>query len=180
MATPYLGQISMFGGNFAPRGWALCNGQILNIAQNTALFSLLGTYFGGNGIQTFGLPNLISRLPVHIGQGLGLSPYVIGQIGGNPEVTITTPTMPSHIHVLNATKTAATSATIANNLLPGTPTNSRDFYAKPVAGQPAPTQAPFASAVCGMSGGNQPHTNLMPSLCITFIIALQGVYPTRS
>jgi microcystin-dependent protein len=180
MATPYLGQISMFGGNFAPRGWALCNGQILNIAQNSALFSLLGTYYGGNGIQTFALPNLISRLPVHVGQGLGLSPYVLGQNGGATDVTITTQTMPAHTHTFNATTTGASSATIANNLLPAVPNNNRDFYAKPVSGQPAPTPVTQASGVCGTSGGSTPHTNLMPSLCITFIIALQGIYPSRS
>jgi microcystin-dependent protein len=182
MTNVYLGQITGFGGNFAPRMYAFCNGQTLAIAQNTALFSLLGTYYGGNGQTTFQLPNLQSRLPVHMGQGTGLSPYAIGQNGGAPNVTITTQTMPSHNHMLVATSNNATTNTIGNGVLPGQPTAGSPpfFYTVPINGQPAPIPEQLAAGVCGLTGGNQPHANLMPSLCITFLIALQGIYPSRN
>ncbi len=183
MGTPYLGQISMFAGNFAPRGWAMCNGQLLNISQYSALYSLLGTYYGGDGVQTFALPNLISRLPVHIGTGLGLSTYVLGQSAGTDTVTITTQTMPTHTHTLNATQALGTTGTIATNLLPAQPTGpivKPEFYAAAVTGQPPPVPQQMAGGACTPAGGSQPHNNMMPSLCITFIIALQGAYPSRS
>jgi microcystin-dependent protein len=183
MGTPYLGQIATFGGNFAPSGWALCDGQLLSISQYTALYSLLGTYYGGNGTTNFALPNLISRLPVHIGTGLGLSQYVLGQSGGTGAVTLTTQTMPTHTHSLNATQALATSGTIATNLLPAQPTGpiaNPEFYAAPVSGQPPPVPQTMAAGTCTMTGGNLPHTNMMPSLCVTFIIALVGAYPSRS
>src|SRR5271170_1941307 len=104
----YLGQILMVGFNFAPLGWALCNGQILSIAQNTALFSLLGTIYGGDGVSTFALPNLQSRVPIHQGQGTGLSPYVIGSAGGTENVTLLSTQMPSHNHLINVNNTAGT------------------------------------------------------------------------
>jgi microcystin-dependent protein len=183
--TPYLGQIMMFGGNFAPVGFAFCNGQLLNISQNAALFALLGKAYGGNGVQTFGLPNLQSRLPVSQGSGPGLSSYALGQIGGADNVTITTSTMPSHQHLLNATKTIATTATIGNTVLPGQPTvatppNSPSFYAAQGPGQPALIPHTLAAGTVSSTGGSQPHTNLMPSLCITFVIALTGLFPSRS
>ncbi len=180
--TPYLGQISMFGGNYAPQGWAFCNGQLLAINQYQALFSLLGTTYGGNGTQNFALPNLVSRLPVHVGQGLGLSSYALGQVGGADPVTITAQTMPGHTHTLNATQTQANATAIGTSVLPGKPTAGSDprFYAFQPSGQPALTMIALAGGAVGNSGGSQPHTNLMPSLCITFIIALQGVYPSRS
>lgn len=181
--NPFLGQISFFAGNFAPKGSALCNGQLLSISQNAALYSLLGTTYGGDGVQTFGLPNLMSRLPVHVGQGLGLSLYVLGEQTGTPNVTINTSTMPAHTHTLNATQAMATTGTIANNLLPAQPNGpiaNPEFYAAPVSGQPPPVPQVMAGGVCSLSGGSQPHTNMMPSLCISFTIALQGVYPTRS
>jgi microcystin-dependent protein len=184
MSNVYLGQIVMFAGNFAPRGFAFCNGQLLSIAQNTALFSLLGTYYGGNGTTTFALPNLQSRISLHQGQGPGLAYYAIGQSAGAPNVTILTTTMPSHPHVLNATTPQATANTIGNTLLPAQPTASLSgnptFYIHPVQGQPAPVQHTLAAAACGPNGGSQPHSNLMPTLCITFIIALQGIFPSRN
>jgi microcystin-dependent protein len=180
MTNVYLGQITGFGGNFAPRMYAMCNGQTMNIAQNTALFSLIGTYYGGNGTTTFMLPNLQSRLPVHEGQGPGLSPYAIGQSGGAPNVTITSQTMPAHTHMLMATTTQATANTIGNAVLPGQPTagSPPSLYVAP--GTPPPVPEVLASGVCGMAGGSQPHSNMMPSLCITFLIALQGIYPSRN
>lgn len=178
--TPYLGQISMFGGNYAPTGWTFCNGQLMPINQYQALFTLLGTTYGGNGIQNFALPNLISRLPVHVGQGPGLSPYVLGQVGGATDVTITTQTMPAHTHTLNATRSPANANTVGNTALPGTPASPGLFYASTGSGQPALNTYNMATGAVGPAGGSTPHTNLMPSLCITFIIALQGIFPSRS
>jgi microcystin-dependent protein len=183
MAQVYVGQIMMFAGNFAPRGSALCNGQLMSINQNQALFSLLGTSYGGDGIQTFALPNLQSQLPVHQGNGIGLSSYAIGQSGGVASVTIDQTTTPTHTHTLNATQTTANSSTISTGVLPGVPTvanppASPEFYAN--AGAVPLTPNVLAPGVCGQAGGSQPHTNLMPSLCITFVIALNGIFPSRN
>lgn len=181
MSQPFVGQIDMFGGNFAPKGFAFCNGQLLSITQNQALFSLIGTYYGGNGVSTFALPDLQSRLPIHEGQGPGLSNYVIGQPGGAPQVTLTLSQIPQHQHMLNAAPVAANATKIATNVVPATATGASTplFYAHPINGQPAPTPRALAAGVCGMAGQSQSHSNLMPSLCITFLIALQGLYPSR-
>jgi microcystin-dependent protein len=186
MAQPYLSQITMFAGNFAPKYYALCNGQLLAINQYQALFSLLGTQFGGNGVQNFGLPNLQSGLPVGMGQGPGLSNYIIGQIGGTPNVTLNQSTVPTHQHFMQAVSNAGatTGSAVSNAVLPGNPSNlgtNAYLYANPPrSGQPALIPTPLAAGVCSQQGNNQPHSNLMPSLCITFIIALAGVYPTRN
>jgi len=182
MSNVFVGQIVMFGGNFAPRGFALCNGQLLAIYQNQALFALIGTTYGGNGIQNFALPNLVSRLPLDWGQGAGLSNYALGQNGGVTSVTITTESMPLHMHTLNATKTQAGASTISNTVLPGMPTvgTPPEFYATQVQGQPPDVPHKMAAGVVGNMGNSQPHTNLMPSLCISFVIALQGIFPSRS
>ena len=181
MSNAFLGQITMFGGNFAPRGWAFCNGQLLPIAQNDALFTLIGTTYGGDGITTFALPNLQSRLPIHFGQGPGLSAYQMGQAAGVPNVTLTVQQLPAHSHFLDATTVAATSTTIANNLVNATVIGDSNplFYWTPQQGE-TPAPVPMAQQACGISGGNMPHDNLMPSLCITFIIALQGIFPSRN
>lgn len=181
MSNAYLGQISMFGGNFAPRGWAYCNGQLMPIAQNDALFSLIGTTYGGDGVTTFALPNLQSRLPVHFGQGPGLSAYQIGQAAGTPNVTLTVQQLPGHNHTIEATTAPATSLTIGQDMLTGEVTGDSNalLYWTPQQGQ-QPTPRKMAPAVCGLSGGSLPHENLMPSLCITFIIALEGIYPSRN
>jgi microcystin-dependent protein len=181
MTDQFLGQISMCGFNFPPKGWALCNGQTMSIQQNTALFSLLGTFYGGNGVTTFALPNLQSQLPVHQGQGTGLSPYVIGQTAGAANVTLIQSQIPQHNHTLNATTTVATASTISNTSLPGQPTvPSADpaFYANP--GTPALIPNLLAPAACGTAGSSLPHLNQMPSLGVTFIIALQGIFPTQN
>jgi microcystin-dependent protein len=179
MTNAFLGQISMFGGNFAPRSTAFCNGQTLAIAQNQALFSLLGTTYGGNGQTTFALPNLQSSLPVHQGQGQGLSNYVLGQAGGTPTVTIDQSTMPIHTHVLQATKSDATSAAITDTMLPAKPTVAgAEFYA--LQGSPLDVPQTLNASVCGTAGGSQAHSNLMPSLCVSFIIYLQGIFPSRN
>jgi microcystin-dependent protein len=183
MTQAYLGQITMFGGNFAPVGTALCNGQLLSIQQNAALFALLGTTYGGDGVSTFALPNLQSQVPVHQGNGNGLSSYVIGQAGGVANVTILATTTPTHTHTLNATQTTANSATISTGVLPGVPTAanppaSPEFYANPGAVPLTPNL--LATGVCGTAGGSLPHTNQMPTLGITFVIALQGIFPSRN
>ncbi|MDO8878242.1 MAG: tail fiber protein [Pseudolabrys sp.] len=182
MSNVYLGQIMMFGGNFAPKGFAFCNGQLLSIQQNAALFSLLGTAYGGNGVQNFALPNLQSNLPVHQGTGPGLSTYPLGQPGGSPSVTLTTPTIPQHNHFLVATGLTATETAIGPGVLPGAPTGSNmpTFYAPSGHDLPPVVQEILDQSACSLTGGNQPHTNLMPSLCITFVIALQGVFPARN
>jgi microcystin-dependent protein len=183
MASPYLSQITMFGGNFAPKNYALCNGQLLSIQQNAALFSLLGTMYGGNGVNNFALPNLQSALPMSFGQGSGLSNYTQGQVGGFTSVTLTQQTVPSHQHFMMATKSpAATAAAISNTVLPGAPPASgAELYANPPTGsQPPLIPHALAAATCSTVGNNQSHTNMMPSLCITFCIALSGVFPSRN
>jgi microcystin-dependent protein len=183
MSNAFLGQITMFGGNYAPRNTAFCNGQTLGIAQNTALFSLLGTTYGGNGSTTFMLPNLQSRVSIHQGQGTGLSAYTLGQTAGSASVTINQSTLPIHQHALNATQAIADSPTIASNKLPGQPTvgNPPAFYAFQ-GPPPLPTLVPHPmnAAACSTVGGSQGHSNLMPSQCITFVIFLQGIFPSRN
>jgi len=182
MSNVFLGQIMMFGGNFAPRTFAFCNGQLLSIAQNSALFALLGTTYGGDGVTTFALPNLQSRLPIHQGTGTGLSNYQLGQAAGSPEVTITQSTMPQHTHVLNASTTNATAVAISGTVVPGQPTGSTAplFYASQQPNQPAPVPQLMDPRACSIAGNGLPHSNLMPSLCISFVIALQGVFPSRN
>jgi len=182
MSTPFLGQISMMTFNFPPKGWAFCNGQLLPISQNQALFALLGTFYGGDGRSNFGLPNLQGQVPIHMGQGSGLSSYALGQTGGQAAVTIGATTMPEHSHTFNATTTSATAPAIADDLLPATPTIANgSLYA---VSQPSPNPAlvaqQLAAASCGPTGGSQPHSNLMPSLTISFVIALQGVFPSQN
>jgi len=183
MATPFLGQITMLACNFAPKGYALCNGQLLQISQNQALFSLLGTFYGGDGTRTFALPNMQSSLPVSFGQGAGLSNYNLGQTGGVADVTVQQAQVPIHNHAFMAsTSTANTNASaIASTLVPGTPSvASAEFYGNPNPNQPALVAAPMAAGACAVVGQSQAHTNLMPSLCITFVIALQGIFPSRN
>jgi microcystin-dependent protein len=180
MSSMYLGQISMFGFNFAPKGWALCNGQIMNIQQNAALFSLLGTQFGGNGVQTFALPNLQARTPICEGQGLGLSSYVMGQVGGSTTVTLLQNNLPQHNHTFNATKTTASSANLSSNIA-ATPTvgSPPALYAASKPGASL-TLLPLNAGACGITGQSQPHSNMMPSLTINFCIALIGIFPSRN
>ena len=171
--NPYLGEIRIFAGNFAPRGWASCDGQLLAISSNTALFSLLGTYYGGNGETTFALPDLRSRAPIHQGQGLGLSPYEIGQNGGTENVTVTTQQMPHHNHSINTFDGPGGSSHPANAILASTSTD-KEYTASASDGSTLNPQA-FSQV-----GSNQPHNNLEPYLCVTFIIATQGIYPSRN
>jgi len=177
MSSPFLGQIVMFGGNFAPTGFALCNGQLLAISQNTALFSLLGTFYGGNGTSNFALPDLRGSVPVHMGQGPGLSQYVLGQTGGTPNVTLTAATMPAHGHVFNASTANATGSS-PSGLVPAKPTAAN--AAAYAVSQSAPALAPQTMNTSSVAGGSQPHNNMMPTLFITFIIALTGIFPARN
>ena len=173
MVQPYIGEVRMFGGNFAPVTWAFCNGQSMSISEYSALFNLIGTTYGGNGTTTFNLPNLQGRLCVGMGQGPGLSNYAIGQAGGTETVTPTTAQMPSHIHTLSATTTTSTLGTPGGNLTGKAP-SGRMYTASP-----GETTGNLNVNSCSLTGGNQPHTNLMPSLCVSFIIALFGIYPSQ-
>lgn len=168
MSEPYIGEIRMFAGNFAPRGFALCNGQILAIAQNTALFSLIGTTYGGNGVTTFQLPDLRGRAPIHQGQGPGLSQYELGQAAGAETITLITQEIPAHRHAFVGSGGGGSSP--AGELL-GTPSGDDIFTSGPVSG---------ALAGVSTAGGGEPHDNVMPSVVINFIIALQGVFPSRN
>jgi len=167
MAQPYIGEIRIFGGNFAPVSWAICDGSLIPITQNETLFNLIGTTYGGDGVTTFALPNLQSRSPVHQGGG-----YVLGQAGGVETVTLTTAQIPAHTHVPQA-------STGAN----GPPLNSPasnvwSGWTGAQYGSQAPTLALDPSAV-GPTGGSQAHDNMVPFQVITFIIALYGVYPSQ-
>ena len=180
MSSPFVAEIRMFGFNFAPVGWAQCNGQLLPISQNTALFSLLGTQYGGNGESTFALPNLQGSAPVAAGQGPGLSAYDLGQPGGTESITLLSSEMPAHAHFLNAVGSNATAAAPANANLAkgrystGTTAGAVAFYT---------TQAPNVQMnpqAVGASGSGFPHNNCMPYMVVNFCIALQGVFPPRS
>ena len=171
---PFVGEIRIFAGNFAPKGWAFCNGQLLPISQNTALFSLLGTFYGGDGKSNFALPNLQGNVPIHQGQGPGLSSRVIGETGGAENVTLIQTEMPSHSHGTLGKDASGGLASPQGNVwgpLPGrTPPNT---YSSAVPNTP---MHPFA---LGPNGGSLPHNNMSPYLAMTFIIALQGVFPPR-
>ena len=179
---PYIGEIRPFAFNFAPAGWATCNGQLLPIAQNTALFSLLGTYYGGDGRSTFGLPNLGSSIAIGSGQGNGLSLYDLGETGGLVSVTLDNTNMPSHSHTMpassvNANKQPAPTPTtyLGATGQRGQPLN---VYINPAGQQAAPVNM-LTNAV-SFTGGNLPHNNLAPYLVITYCISLRGVFPPRS
>ena len=174
MANPYLGEIRMFAGNFAPANWALCNGQLMSIQQNAALFAILGTTYGGDGIQTFGLPNLQSRVPIHWGQGLGLSQYVIGEMTGTENVTILQSNLPQHTHLLNAVSGGGNQAGPGNNYLAVESTGTSLNYSN---SSPNATMNPNT---VGLTGQNIPINNIQPVLAVTFIIALSGIFPSRN
>ncbi len=172
MAEPFVGEIRMFAGNFAPRGWALCDGQLLAVSQNDALFSLLGTIYGGDGRTTFGLPDLRGRVPLHMGTGPGLSQRRIGSNGGSEEVTLTVNELASHNHNAQAAAAPADSE-VATNRVFALGETSQPIYRNEAA------DWSFDSSMVQNTGGGQSHVNLMPTLCINFIIALVGIYPSR-
>jgi microcystin-dependent protein len=180
MTQPYLGEIRMFGGNFAPRSNALCAGQLMSIAQNSALFSLLGTAYGGNGTQTFALPDLRGRVPINQGNGPGLTPRVIGEQAGSENVTILQTTTPAHNHVVNATTDIGNLTGPSEKAIPAEPTDGTNPGTLYVVPPNTITPVAMAPQAVTLTGGSQPHTNMMPTLCITFIIALQGIFPSRN
>jgi microcystin-dependent protein len=172
MTDPFVAEIRIFGFNFAPRGWAFCDGQILPISQNTALFSLLGTTYGGDGKSNFALPNLQGSVPLHAGQGPGLSLYDLGQMGGSETVTLLQSEVPTHTHALNASASEAGATAPGGQLLAAGAGIAE--YAPPGA------TATLAPQMVEPVGGSQPHNNMQPSLTLSFCIALQGVYPPRT
>lgn len=172
MSEPFIGQISIVGFQFAPRGWALCNGQLLPINQNQALFSILGTTYGGNGQTTFALPDLRGRTPFHVGQGAGLSSYVLGQRAGEESHTLSASEMPLHNHLPPPAS--------ANPAAVGTPVGNL-WANDPTLVQYAPTpNTSMAAGATAAAGGSQPHNNLSPCLVVNFVIALQGIFPSRN
>jgi microcystin-dependent protein len=176
MADQFVSEIRIFAGNFAPSGWAMCNGQLLPIAQNTALFSLVGTYYGGDGRATFGLPNLQGSMPIHQGQGPGLTNRNMGETGGEQSLTLLSSQMPQHSHTAQAATVGGVN-TPANTVwgeskLGKTPLN---VYAATGANNVAMNAGALAPA-----GGNQPHNNMPPYLVLNFVIALQGIFPSRA
>ena len=173
MSEPFIGEIRVVGFNYAPRGWALCNGQLLSIASNSALFSLLGTYYGGDGRTTFGLPNLQGRVPMHFGSGPGLSPRSIGEAGGREAVSLTEAQLAPHTHKARA------SSLKGNTNSPGGRVWSKDAGVQSATYTSNAADADMAAGAIAPAGGGQPHNNMPPYLAVNFIIALQGIYPAR-
>jgi microcystin-dependent protein len=171
MSDQFFAEIRLFACTFAPEGWAFCNGQILPLSQNTALFSLLGSMYGGDGKSTFALPDLRGRLAIAAGQGANLSERYIADTGGSESVTLMQSEMPQHSHMVSASTSDGDQTEPTNNLFAS---QTSDTYA------PDPTNTKMADGMVAEAGGNQPHNNLMPYLVVNFCIALQGIYPPRS
>jgi microcystin-dependent protein len=169
MAQPYVGEIRMFAGNFAPAGWMFCEGQLLPISENETLFNLIGTTYGGDGQSTFGLPDLRGRLPIHQGNG-----FILAETGGAEEITLTVAQIPAHSHPLLATSSPASATSPTNNVLATTQAATITPY-----GTDNPSTLLNAASVSPV-GGSQPHTNFQPYLCIDFIISLFGIFPSPS
>ena len=167
MAQPYVGEIRMFGGNFAPAGWMFCEGQLLPISENETLFNLIGTTYGGDGQSTFALPDLRGRLPIHFGNG-----FILAETGGAEEITLTTQQIPSHTHALLATSSTATQQNVSPNVLA-----QASLFNPYININPNVAMAPQA---VGPVGGSQPHNNFQPYLCVDFIISLLGIFPSQT
>ena len=173
---PFVAEIRIFPFNFAPAGWAMCNGQLLPLSQNTALFSLLGTTYGGDGKSTFALPNLLDNVPMHPGQGPGLSLHDLGEEGGTPFVTLLQSEIPAHAHnVGRATATSGDSITPVASVW----ATSAAGRGQAALYQPPPPNSPVNNMSLGITGGSLPHNNMQPYLALNFCIALQGVFPSR-
>ncbi|MCG8354533.1 MAG: tail fiber protein [Kiloniellales bacterium] len=171
MTTPFIGEIRMFAGTFAPQGWAFCDGQLINVRDNEALFSVIGSVYGGDGRTTFGLPDMRGRLPIHAGSGLGLTPRAIGARGGSETVSVTESQLPQHTHALQGTSDLADRQAPANSVPARGVANlwSEDFDSDPMSTQ----------AITSIGGGGS-HNNLMPFAVINFIIATTGLIPTQT
>jgi microcystin-dependent protein len=174
MSNPFVAEIRIFPFNFAPKGWAFCDGQILPLSQNTALFSLLGTTYGGDGKSNFALPNMQGNAPMHPGQGPGLSLHDLGETGGSDTVTLLESEIPSHPHALMENTTTGTKSPPQGNSI------ARVSGATPYLPPTGATLAALSSSAVAPAGGDQPHNTLMPYLTLNFCIALQGVYPPRT
>src|SRR5260370_37209204 len=172
MSDPFLGEIRVFGFDFPPRGWATCAGQLLSISQDTALFSILGASFGGDGRSTFALPNLQGTVPVHVGAGPGLTLRALGESGGTPEVTLSVAEMPAHSHTANCNSGLGTSYGPANNVWASDAGGASEYASA--------ANVRMAANALTPAGGGQPHDNRQPYLALNFCIALQGIYPPRS
>jgi microcystin-dependent protein len=167
VAQPYVGEIRMFGGNFAPAGWLFCEGQLLPISENETLFQLIGTTYGGDGQSTFAIPDLRGRVPIHQGNG-----FILAETGGAEEMTLTVQQIPAHSHPFLAAAVTGTATSASNNL----PANSQNIT-------PYINQSPDANmnpAVVSPAGGSQPHTNFQPYLCVDFIVSLFGIFPSQT
>lgn len=164
MGTPFLGEIKIVSFNFAPKGWAMCNGQLLPINQNQALFSILGTTYGGNGQTTFALPNLQGRAPMYVGGGL-----ILGESGGEEAHTLNIPEMPAHVHSVSASSAAPNAGSMAGNT-----------WAAASGAYDTTSNTAISPGAIGNTGGSQPHSNMQPYLVLNFIIALQGIFPSRN
>jgi microcystin-dependent protein len=171
MAQPYVGEIRMFGGNFAPVGWGICDGSLQSIAENDTLFNLIGTTYGGDGQTTFALPDLRSRVPVHLGSLSGFT-YQLGEPGGVEAVTVNSSQLPSHNHAAGCTDAAGNSATPSGSI-PAVNTTALAYGA-------IPPQVAMNAGIIGNTGGNQPHTNIQPFLCVSFIISFFGIFPSQT
>jgi microcystin-dependent protein len=167
MAQPYVGEIRMFAGNFAPAGWAFCEGQLLPISENETLFQLIGTTYGGDGQSTFALPDMRGRIPIHFGNS-----FVLAQQGGVEEVTLTLNQIPAHTHPMLATSTPGSTNTPVNSLY--AETSAINLYIEDV------TNANMGAGAISSVGGTQPHTNFQPYLCVNFIISLFGIFPSQT
>lgn len=167
MGTPFMGEIKLIAWNFPPKGWAFCNGQLLPINQNQALFSLMGTMYGGNGQTNFAIPDFRGRIPLHLGAG-----FIQGQVGGQPNHTLTQNEMPTHNHFISGSSNTA-SADTPEDCIWGVPTGQLPY----LAANPNTTMNPAAIPT---TGGSQPHNNMPPYLCVNFVVALIGVFPSRN
>jgi Microcystin-dependent protein len=173
MADPFVAEIRIFPFNFAPKGWAFCDGQLLPLSQNTALFSLLGTTYGGNGTSNFALPNMQGNAAMHPGQGPGLSLHDLGEIGGSETVTLLQTEIPAHSHSLMLSTNTANTSNPSNAVFAASPQKNASVYTSSTANQKD-------GEYLTQAGGSQPHNNMQPYLTLSFCIALQGVYPPRT
>jgi microcystin-dependent protein len=173
MSSPFVGEIRMFGGSFAPAGWAFCAGQLMPISENEVLFQLIGTTYGGDGEQTFGIPDLQGRMPIHMGQGPSISQnYQIGEKAGTEQVTLTVNQLPIHTHTLMASSDPGNATGPGGNML-SNPFNTFPYF-------PAPGPQQLNAQTLQPQGGSQPHDNMMPFLCVSYIISLFGLFPSQT